>query len=250
MVLKTPYKAFNSLILFIFFTFVVPSLSLAVEGLCPSLIEQVSKNTLLTEKSPIYNQVAYDFLKQLLQDYQKTLDVYFEFKLRSKTPTLFVNEFSATRLKKIVGDQVFKTLDKRSREAPEWIDSVGEFRVSEYDLFRNKMDADSRLKDNLFLALLNRQGGGGANDVFQRVGGYAFELYAKVDMKNREFSPKELDMMMAITSIALGESRIMFKLASEKWGYPQNTRHIRATKLDQVKKARETVFGPGVRFVK
>ncbi|MCB0362917.1 MAG: hypothetical protein KDD35_09345, partial [Bdellovibrionales bacterium] len=97
-------------------------------------------------------------LKAVLNDYERTLEVYYELKNKEPNPKSFVNEFGGQKLRDTFGEEAFSSLPDEIKNSPASVCHTCEFRRSEYDLYRDYLDNDIRLSNNLFLALFNHHG--------------------------------------------------------------------------------------------
>lgn len=143
---------------------------------------------------------ALDIKNQILADYRKLIQVYYQYKNKnlkalSKTPTY--QEF----------DLFFQ-----------------EFSSAQYNEFATELDADPRLNGNVYRDFMRSYGGSGAdNDVMQR-------LYQHFDKKFAHLSETELDELhmrinRPMAALALTESKEIFANVSLAAGFPGNRQH-------------------------
>jgi hypothetical protein len=143
---------------------------------------------------------------KLLADYRKLLEVYFQLKKRSSKPNEFQNAaFNAS---------MPGTVQPRTTE------TLAEFGVAHYDEFKVQLEADPRLKGNIYVAKMRAYGTGHANDVFHRVAASTLE---ELGIKEGPiFRQLIRNVSSAIQAVGMLEANEVFKEVSRQNGYPLN----------------------------
>lgn len=145
--------------------------------------------------------------ERMLADYKKLLEVYYELKLKSDNPRVFEN-----------GSYYAGGTQPPTTEKPT------EFASVHYDEFKAQLDRDPRLKGNLYVKKMQAYGTGQANDVFQRLGGYAMEPFESLDRE--VYMSLYRDVANPIQSVAMLEANETYAKVSKKMGYTNNGRAV------------------------
>lgn len=192
------------------FLFSICTASLGGEVTC----EQVLRSTVFKNNTDLvtaFISKTRELDRDLLLSYAELLDVYYPLKAKSDSPYSFHNPLYFERATPI-GDP---SADNKE------LNSMIEFNYGEYLKFKDQLDSHPKLKNNLFLKKLKEYGLGGANDVFQRIPGYAVDELG-IDSKSRIAIELYLHIGSPMSGEALQNAALIFATSSHNLGYPKN----------------------------
>lgn len=155
--------------------------------------------------------------EQMLDDYRTLLHVYYELKKSSARPNEFPNPIYDPNLAADFSGSSQSSFASRTRPNAE------EFDIGMYNEFAAVLDNDPRLNGNVYVRRMKEIGIGGANDIFQRVHGYALAEFISHESVDAEIHKRlRIDIAADIRDLALYEAGEVFNEASKASGYSGN----------------------------
>lgn len=162
---------------------------------------------------------ALDVKNQMLSDYRKLLEVYYDYKTKSPNPTVFPNASFDPKFAEELKDRLSPAMLKTFSEPK--AQSFDEFSSRLYDEFATELDADPRLKGNSYRQFMRSYGGSGRdNDVLQRLYMQFDKNFTNVDQDSLAFLHEEIKIPM--TGLGMSESKKILSEVSIAAGYPAN----------------------------